>query len=157
MERVYVSLRNHPGMNLRDLRKKGCSTPGDWICLSVGGVCHNTNICGNWGKQFFETGQKRKRYCVSTVQTTFLETQLKDNKLDTQEDRQKVSAVFSKESKETFDVERIHTWFRNWFYYESMKRKLWKPIYECRCNERLQKLRNLYATHTLGWSWNWNT
>jgi hypothetical protein len=24
------------------------------------------------------------------------------------------------------------------FYYESMKRKLWKPIYECRRNERLQ-------------------
>ncbi len=59
---------------------------------------------------FFETGQKRKRYSFSVVQTTFLEAQLKDNKLVTPEDRQKVVAVFT---KETFDVERIHTWFRN--------------------------------------------
>jgi hypothetical protein len=42
-------------------------------------------------------------------------------------------------------------------YYESMKRKLkTKPIYECRCNGRL-KLRDLRSSHTLGWSWNWNT
>ncbi len=27
------------------------------------------------------------------------------------------------------------------FYYESMKRKLLKPIYECRCNGRLQTRR----------------
>ncbi len=54
-----------------------------------------------------------ERYCFSDVQTTFLEAQLKDNKLDTPEDRQKVAAVFIKETKETFDVERIHTWFRN--------------------------------------------
>ena len=60
-----------------------------------------------------ETGQKRKRYSFSDVQTTFLEAQLKDNKLDTPEDRQKVADVFTKETKETFDVERIHTWFRN--------------------------------------------
>ena len=33
--------------------------------------------------------------------------------LDTPEDRQKVAVVFTKETKETFDVERIHTWFRN--------------------------------------------
>ncbi len=32
---------------------------------------------------------------------------------DTPEDRQKVATVFTKETKETFDVERIHTWFRN--------------------------------------------
>jgi hypothetical protein len=38
---------------------------------------------------------------------------LKDNKLDTPEDRQKVPTVFTRETKETFDVERIHTWFRN--------------------------------------------
>ncbi len=46
-----------------------------------------------------------------SVQTTFLEANI--NKLDTLEDRQKVVAVFTKETKETFDVERIHTWFRN--------------------------------------------
>ncbi len=35
-------------------------------------------------------------------------------------------------------------------YYESMKRKLKiKPMYECRCDGRLQDLR---ASHTLGWS-----
>jgi hypothetical protein len=29
-------------------------TPGgDWICLSVAGVCHSTSICGNWGKHLF--------------------------------------------------------------------------------------------------------
>ena len=60
-----------------------------------------------------ETGQKRKRYYFSAVQTTFLEAQLKDNKLETPEDRRKVAAVFTKETKETFDVEKIHTWFRN--------------------------------------------
>ena len=44
-------------------------------------------------------------------------------------------------------------------YYESIKRELKiRGIYECRCDERLQtKLRNLRASHTLGWSWNWNT
>ncbi len=35
------------------------------------------------------------------------------------------------------------------FYYESMERKLLKPIYECRCNGRLQ-IRDLRASHTLG-------
>jgi hypothetical protein len=33
-------------------------------------------------------------------------------------------------------------------YYESMKRKLLKPIYECRCNERLQTKRFTRLTHT---------
>ena len=57
-------------------------------------------------------------------------------------------------------------------YYESIKRELkTEPIYECRYDERLKsrymsvgvmkdykiKLRNLRASHTLGWSWNWNT
>ncbi len=51
--------------------------------------------------------------CEREVETTFLESQLKDNKLDTREDRQKVAAVFTKETKETFDVERMNTWFRN--------------------------------------------
>ena len=36
-------------------------------------------------------------------------------------------------------------------YYESIKRELKiRPIYECRCDERLKlKLRNLHAPHTL--------
>jgi hypothetical protein len=44
-----------------------------------------------------EIGQKRKRYCFSVVQTTFLEAQLKDGKLDRPEDRQKVADVFTKD------------------------------------------------------------
>ena len=76
------------------------------------GAASVTANSGNTSKTK-ETGQKRKRYYFSVVQTTFLEAQLKDNKLDTPEDRQKVAAVFTKETKETFDVERIHTWFRN--------------------------------------------
>ena len=40
---------------------------------------------------------------------------------------------------------------------DEVKTKI-KPIYECRCNGRLQTKRfNLRASHTLGWSWNWNT
>ena len=44
-------------------------------------------------------------------------------------------------------------------YYESIKRDLKiKTIYECRCMKDYKlKLRNLHASHTLGWSWNWNT
>ena len=33
-------------------------------------------------------------------------------------------------------------------YYETMKRKLLKPIYECRCNERLQTKKFMCLTHT---------
>ena len=33
-------------------------------------------------------------------------------------------------------------------YYESMKRKLLKPIYECRCNGRLQTKRFTRLAHT---------
>jgi hypothetical protein len=33
-------------------------------------------------------------------------------------------------------------------YYESMERKLLKPTYECRCNERLQTKRVTSLTHT---------
>jgi len=87
---------------------------GGWICLSVTGVCHTPSVTSNSGNtsKTKETGQKRNRYCFSVVQTTFLETQLKDNKLDTLETTQKVAAVFTKETKETFDLERIQTWFR---------------------------------------------
>ena len=35
-----------------------------------------------------------------------------------------------------------------WVYYESMKRNLLKPIYECRCNGRLQTKRFTGLTHT---------
>ncbi len=61
------------------------------------------SVTANSGNTSRGTGQKRKRYYFSAVQTTFLEAQLKDNKLDTPEDRQKVAAVFTKETKETFD------------------------------------------------------
>jgi hypothetical protein len=76
------------------------------------GAASVTANSGNTSKTK-ETGQKRKRYYFSAVQTTFLEAQLKDNKLQTPEDRRKVADVFTKETKETFDVEKIHTWFRN--------------------------------------------
>ena len=44
-------------------------------------------------------------------------------------------------------------------YYESIKRELKiKPIYECRCDERLKtKGENLHVSHTLGCSGDWNT
>ncbi len=41
-------------------------------------------------------------------------------------------------------------------YYESMERKLLKPIYECRCNGRLQTKKFTRLTHTgsvVGWKW----
>jgi hypothetical protein len=44
---------------------------------------------------------------------------------------------------------------REYVYYESRKREVkTKLIYENRCNERLKKLklRNLYASHTLGYA-----
>ena len=48
---------------------------------------------------------------------------------------------------------------RKFVYYESLNRELkTKPIYECRCDERLKlKLMNLHASHTLGSSGNWDT
>jgi hypothetical protein len=36
----------------------------------------------------------------------------------------------------------------SWVYYESMERKLLKPIYECRCNGRLQTKRFTRLAHT---------
>jgi hypothetical protein len=44
-------------------------------------------------------------------------------------------------------------------YNESRKRELkTRPIYECRYDERLKRnLKNLYVSHTLGCSGNWNT
>jgi hypothetical protein len=36
----------------------------------------------------------------------------------------------------------------HWVYYESMERKLLKPVYECRCNGRLQTKRFTRLTHT---------
>jgi hypothetical protein len=47
----------------------------------------------------------------------------------------------------------------NEVYYESIKREpKIRGIKKCRCDERLKlKQRNLRASHTLGWSWNWNT
>ena len=37
---------------------------------------------------------------------------------------------------------------RRFVYYESMKRKLLKPIYECRCNGRLQTKRFTRLSYT---------
>ena len=59
------------------------------------------------------TGRKRRSYCFSDVQTTFLEVQLEKGNLDRPEGRQKVPDDFTKDTKEHVPVERIHTWFRN--------------------------------------------
>ena len=59
------------------------------------------------------TGQKRKRYCFSVVQSRFLEVECMKGNLNRKEGRQKVADDFTKETKEHFDVDRIHTWFRN--------------------------------------------
>ena len=59
------------------------------------------------------TGQKRKRYSFSVVQTSFLEVEFTKRNLHSKEVRQKVADDFTKETKEHFDVDRIHTWFRN--------------------------------------------
>jgi hypothetical protein len=59
------------------------------------------------------TGEKRKRHCFSPVLSSFLEVELIKDNLDSQEGRQKVTDDFTKETKEHFDVDRIHTWFRN--------------------------------------------
>ena len=59
------------------------------------------------------TEEKRKRYSWNTVQTNFLEVEFIEGNLDNKEGRQKVTDDFTKETKEHFDVDRIHTWFRN--------------------------------------------
>ncbi len=42
-------------------------------------------------------------------------------------------------------------------YYESMKRKVIQNLYMNVGVMKDYKLRDLRASHTLGWSWNWNT
>ena len=42
-------------------------------------------------------------------------------------------------------------------YHESMKRKLKINLYMSVGVMEDYKLRDLRASHTLGWSWNWNT
>ena len=53
------------------------------------------------------TGQKRKRYCFSDVQTTFIEVQVEKGNLDRPEGRQKVADDFTKDTKKHFPVEII--------------------------------------------------
>ena len=57
------------------------------------------------------------------------------------------------------DLRASHTLSMKRVYYESIKREpKIRGIKKCRCDERLKlKQRNLRASHTLGWSWNWNT
>jgi hypothetical protein len=61
------------------------------------------------------------------------------------------------------DISRCEEGFVLFVYYESTKREQKiKPIYECRCDERLQTktkrfAQDLRVSHTLVWSWNWNT
>ncbi len=59
------------------------------------------------------TGRKRRSYCFSDVQTTFLEVQLEKGNLERPEGRQKVGDDLTTETKDHVPVERIHTWFRN--------------------------------------------
>jgi hypothetical protein len=53
----------------------------------------------------------------------------------------------------------LHSWVaRRGVYYESIKREpKIRGIKKCRCDKDYKlKQRNLRASHTLGWSWNWN-
>jgi hypothetical protein len=45
-------------------------------------------------------------------------------------------------------LSRVFIYEAFFVYYELMKRKLLKPIYECRCNERLQTKRFTRLAHT---------
>ena len=73
------------------------------------------------------TGQKRKTYCFSDVQTSFLEVEFTKRNLDIKEGRQKVVDDFTKETKYHFDVNRIHTWDVNiihtWVRNHKIRRK----------------------------------
>ncbi len=46
---------------------------------------------------------------------------------------------------------------REFVYYESMKRKLIQNLYMNVGVMKDYKLRDLHTSHTLGWSWYWNT
>ena len=49
----------------------------------------------------------------TTTETVFLEKSLGKDDFNTKEGRQKVTDVFTKETGQKFDPDRIHTWFRN--------------------------------------------
>ena len=54
-------------------------------------------------------GEKRKRLSYTVTQSALLELELRKGNLDTKEGRQVVSDIFTKETREMFDVERIKT------------------------------------------------
>jgi hypothetical protein len=56
--------------------------------------------------------REMKKYTFIVTQTSFLQVEFGNGDLNTKEGRQKCD-VFTKESRENFDVDRIHTWFRN--------------------------------------------
>ncbi len=56
---------------------------------------------------------KRKRHTFNTSHTCYLEVQLGKRLLDSQEGRQNVAVVLTKESGGHFDVTKINTWVRN--------------------------------------------
>ena len=58
-------------------------------------------------------GEKRKRFSYTITQSVFLEQALDKGEFDTKEGRQKIAYVFTKETGEKFDPERIQNWYRN--------------------------------------------
>ena len=54
-------------------------------------------------------GEKRNRSSYTVTQSVFLQQELGKGNLDTKEGRQVVSDIFTKETREMFDVERIKT------------------------------------------------
>ena len=58
-------------------------------------------------------GEKRKRSSYTVTQSVFLQQELGKDNLDTKEDRQSVSDIFTKETGEKFYVQRIKTWHLN--------------------------------------------
>ena len=58
-------------------------------------------------------GWERNLRKAQKAQTTFLEVEFGKGDLNSKEGRHKVADVFTKESRDHFDVDRIHTWVRN--------------------------------------------
>jgi hypothetical protein len=81
-----------------------------------------------------------------------------DERLKTRVEESRWASAPSRHDGSPTDIKPTEP-FKFLVYYESIKREpKIRGIKKCRCDERLKlKQRNLRASHTLGWSWNWNT
>ena len=87
-------------------RARDTNTSTTTVSLSLKTVNLNTSK----GKVL---GEKRKRYTFTVTQTTYLEVQFERYTLNIKESRLNVVVVFTRESGENFDVEKINTWVRS--------------------------------------------